>query len=94
LRTTTLAPARAQPPQPTATTTPRWSEFTPEVEQLMAVRDLLGQILRVGVTQVSRRPGPKIDPVKRPRTALEKARQRQGRQRSLELFERLTKPQQ
>lgn len=68
---------------------PRLTEFSPEVEVLASVHDLLGSLLSVVVSLGGGKP-PKVTPYRRPVTAGQVAERAQARREHRELVYRLT----
>lgn len=68
---------------------PRLTEFSPEVEALAGVHDLLGSLLSVVVSLGGGRP-PKVAPYRRPVTASARAERDEARQAHRDLVRRLT----
>jgi hypothetical protein len=59
-----------------STSTPRLAEFSPEVQVLAEVRDLLASLIGVQIARAGKKPK-KIKPYPRPVSAIERVRKRQ-----------------
>lgn len=78
-----LAERPEQKPSP-----PRLSEFSPEVQVMAEVRDLLATLINVQIARAGKKPS-KVKPYPRPETALDRMRRRNRYERHQSLVERL-----
>jgi hypothetical protein len=68
---------------------PRLAEFSPEMQALAEIRDLLATLIGVQVARAGKKPS-KVKPYPRPVSAVERIRRRQQYQKHQSLVERLT----
>lgn len=71
-----------------STSTPRLAEFSPEVQVLAEVRDLLASLIGVQIARAGKKPK-KIKPYPRPESAMERVRRRQRYTTHRSLVDRL-----
>jgi hypothetical protein len=81
---TELAKLPEQKPSP-----PRLAEFSPELQALAEIRDLLATLINVQIARAGKRPS-KVKPYPRPISAVERIRKRQQYQTHQSLVDRLT----
>lgn len=68
--------------------TPRLTEFSPEVQVMAEVRDLIATLINVQIARAGKKPS-KVKPYPRPETALDRIRRRARYERHQSLVKRL-----
>lgn len=84
---------RTDPDAAKGSRTPRFAEFTPEVEALSDITDRLGDVVKAVTGLAGKRPRP-IKAVPRPKTAFDRVGDRIDQQRHEGLVARLLPPEQ